>query len=630
MPRFIFRIIFLLSVVLCAGNAIAAECEHIITNNWGSGFQARIQITNTDTAPLTSWTLTWSYSDNTTVTSVWNADSTGTNPVTATSPSWFPALAPGATWSIGLNANGAGNGVTISGDICGAATQPTAKFRLAKTWVNGNSGDEITATTTGLLNNATISSVSTGGNTDTGTAVSVTVGESVTLPAEIFISGTASAYSVSDWVCDDAANSVIAAGGSLVFAKQDAGNAITCTLINKYVSPPAPTDLSCKHVVVNNWGSGFIGQIQITNTGTSTIDDWTAVWGYSDGTSVYNVWDAIGTGSNPVNATPPHWFNTLAPGATWNIGFAANGSGNLDSLSCSLVEVKSITLTLSKNLVNDNGGTAAASDWTLEANTAGGAAELSGTTGVTSSALTAGSYELSESGPAGYTQTRLDCNSGVLTGATLTLASGDNVTCTFYNDDQPVSLSLVKVVNNRVGSATANQWTLDASLGGSSILNGVTGTGAVSSNSLSAGDYVLSESGGPSAYLLESLNCDAGILDSSSNTLTLTNGENAICTFTNRDVVSDYTVTKSVDDDTPNVGDTINFTLEVVNLGPDPAKNVIINDILPPGLTFVAASMTGGDTQNQSAPNLEWMIGTLGVGTANKLTLQYQVTVIPP
>ena len=620
----------MLSVVLCAGNAIAAECEHIITNNWGSGFQARIQITNTDTAPLTSWTLTWSYSDNTTVTSVWNADSTGTNPVTATSPSWFPALAPGATWSIGLNANGAGNGVTISGDICGAATQPTAKFRLAKTWVNGNSGDEITATTTGLLNNATISSVSTGGNTDTGTAVSVTVGESVTLPAEIFISGTASAYSVSDWVCDDAANSVIAAGGSLVFAKQDAGNAITCTLINKYVSPPAPTDLSCKHVVVNNWGSGFIGQIQITNTGTSTIDDWTAVWGYSDGTSVYNVWDAIGTGSNPVNATPPHWFNTLAPGATWNIGFAANGSGNLDSLSCSLVEVKSITLTLSKNLVNDNGGTAAASDWTLEANTAGGAAELSGTTGVTSSALTAGSYELSESGPAGYTQTRLDCNSGVLTGATLTLASGDNVTCTFYNDDQPVSLSLVKVVNNRVGSATANQWTLDASLGGSSILNGVTGTGAVSSNSLSAGDYVLSESGGPSAYLLESLNCDAGILDSSSNTLTLTNGENAICTFTNRDVVSDYTVTKSVDDDTPNVGDTINFTLEVVNLGPDPAKNVIINDILPPGLTFVAASMTGGDTQNQSAPNLEWMIGTLGVGTANKLTLQYQVTVIPP
>jgi len=40
--------------------------------------------------------------------------------------------------------------------------------------------------------------------------------------------------------------------------------------------------------------------------------------------------------------------------------------------------------------------------------------------------------------------------------------------------------------------------------------------------------------------------------------------------------------------------------------------------------------MTGGDSQNQSAPNLEWTINSLGVGTANSLTLQYQVTVNAP
>jgi len=96
-------------------------------------------------------------------------------------------------------------------------------------------------------------------------------------------------------------------------------------------------------------------------------------------------------------------------------------------------------------------------------------------------------------------------------------------------------------------AATANQWTLDASLAGSSILNGATGTASVSSNSLSAGDYVLSESGGPGSYVLESLSCDAGILDSLTNTLTLTNGENAVCTFTNRDIINDLAVTKTVD-----------------------------------------------------------------------------------
>ena len=118
MPHFFSRMLFLLSVALYAGSSTAAECEHVVTNHWGSGFQAEIQITNTGSTPINNWTVTWGYSDSTTVTNVWNADSTGTNPVTATSPSWLGPLAPGATWSIGLIGNGAGAGVTISGDTC--------------------------------------------------------------------------------------------------------------------------------------------------------------------------------------------------------------------------------------------------------------------------------------------------------------------------------------------------------------------------------------------------------------------------------------------------------------------------------------------------------------------------------
>jgi len=56
----------------------------------------------------------------------------------------------------------------------------------------------------------------------------------------------------------------------------------------------------------------------------------------------------------------------------------------------------------------------------------------------------------------------------------------------------------------------------------------------------------------------------------------------------------------------------------------------VISDILPAGLSFVAGSMTGGDTQNQSAPNLEWTIDYLGVGVVNSLTLQFQTVVIAP
>lgn len=630
MPHLLIRVLFSISAALYSFNADAAECEHVFSNNWGSGFQAEVQITNTGTTPITSFTISWSYTDNTTVTHVWNADSTGTNPVTATSPVWFPPLAPGATWSIGVNANGAGAGVVIKGDVCGSASANTATLQLAKTWVNGPSGDQITATTTGLANNATITSLNSGSNTDTGTAVQVTVGETATLPAETFISGVAADYSSGDWVCDDAANSIVSAGGTLPISATDAGNTITCTVTNKFVG--TQPDVMCEHIITNDFGSGFQASFRITNTSSAPITNWTATWGYSDGTTITNLYNANSTGTNPVTATPPGFFTSLAPGATFNFGFIASGSGNLSSLSCSTTPVVSaaIVVTLTKQLTNDHGGSAAATDWILEANIAGGAAELSGQTGVTSSTLVAGDYELSETGPAGYSQTNLSCDSAVLNGTTLTVAAGDNVNCTFHNDDLPAALTLVKVVNNNIGTATVNDWTLDASLNGSSILNGTSGAPGVTSASLSAGTYTLSETGGPSGYRLESLNCDTGLFNVSTNTLILANGEAAVCTFTNRDIVTDVSVIKSVDDNTPNIGDIITYTLVLSNSGPDSATNILIEDILPAGLSFVAGSMTGGDVQNQSAPNLQWTINNIGVGASNNLSLQYQATVLNP
>ena len=182
-----------------------------------------------------------------------------------------------------MNANGAGAGVTVKGDVCDSGTPKIANLQLTKTWVNGIPGDQITVTTTNLTNNATLSSISTGSNSDTGTAVVVTVGEVATLPGETFISGAASDYNTSDWVCDDAANTVVPAGGTLSIDPADEDKTITCELENEWIDPstptPPPSATSCEHVMVNNWGSGFIGQIQITNISSAPIDDWTTTFG---------------------------------------------------------------------------------------------------------------------------------------------------------------------------------------------------------------------------------------------------------------------------------------------------------------------------------------------------------------
>src|SRR5262249_57883923 len=81
------------------------------------------------------------------------------------------------------------------------------------------------------------------------------------------------------------------------------------------------------------------------------------------------------------------------------------------------------SLTLNKVVVNDNGGTATAGNFTL---TASGATPLSGVgPSVTSGGnFSAGTYSLSESSLAGYTQTNLVCSGGTLGRGTVSLTVG--------------------------------------------------------------------------------------------------------------------------------------------------------------------------------------------------------------
>ena len=57
---------------------------------------------------------------------------------------------------------------------------------------------------------------------------------------------------------------------------------------------------------------------------------------------------------------------------------------------------------------------------------------------------------------------------------------------------------------------------------------------------------------------------------------------------------SDLSLTKSVNNATPNVGDTITFTVRVTNSGPDAATGVQIADLLPAGLSFVSYTASRG------------------------------------
>ncbi|MBB4749993.1 cellulose binding domain-containing protein [Actinoplanes lobatus] len=120
------------AVALPAG-AAAAGCavKYTVSSQWQGGFGADVTITNLGD-PLTSWTLTWSYSAGQTVTQAWNATVTQNGAaVTARNVSYNGAIATNGTASFGFNggwtaANPAPVDFAVNGVACTGGTTPTS------------------------------------------------------------------------------------------------------------------------------------------------------------------------------------------------------------------------------------------------------------------------------------------------------------------------------------------------------------------------------------------------------------------------------------------------------------------------------------------------------------------------
>ncbi len=84
----------------------------------------------------------------------------------------------------------------------------------------------------------------------------------------------------------------------------------------------------------------------------------------------------------------------------------------------------------------------------------------------------------------------------------------------------------------------------------------------------------------------------------------------------------DLSLTKSVDNTTPTVGDVITFTLSLSNTGTGPATGVVVRDILPSGYTLGVATPSQGTFL---AP--DWTVGNVAAGQT--VTMTITATVLP-
>ncbi len=86
----------------------------------------------------------------------------------------------------------------------------------------------------------------------------------------------------------------------------------------------------------------------------------------------------------------------------------------------------------------------------------------------------------------------------------------------------------------------------------------------------------------------------------------------------------DVQVEKTVNDTTPNVGDLVTFTVTTTNNGPGTASDIMIQDVLPSGLTLTSSSPSQGTYTSDTGL---WDVGTLAAGASVTLQLEAQVDV---
>lgn len=234
----------------------------------------------------------------------------------------------------------------------------------------------------------------------------------------------------------------------------------------------------------------------------------------------------------------------IAVGGIANGAQATGFSGRIEVCDSAVLVIPApppSTLSLLKVVFNDNGGTALPAGFDLTLTGADGTHNTginyaSGASIVVEAGV---SYTLSETPPEGYTLTGIVCvddATALNVPNPFTPALGQSVTCTFTNNDNPPTLSLLKVVNNTNGGTALPAAFALTLTGADGINNAGVNYASGASIVLEAGvSYTLSKTP-PAGYTLTGIVCvdDATALDVP-NPFTPFLGQSVTCTLTNND-----------------------------------------------------------------------------------------------
>jgi len=415
------------------------------------------------------------------------------------------------------------------------------------------------------------------------------------------------AYNVAEVACGSPDSSppgyVASYSGSCAGVIQDGVHAV-CTVTNRQQPQPQAAFTLFKQVINDHGGSAarsawtLNAVLAAGSAGSCTAAGFSGADAGSGVSGSLSVSNAAGQCAYDLSETGGPASGYLASGWTCTGNVSRSGSRitiGAGGGSCTITNNDvAPTLTLIKQVVNDDGGTSLASAWTLRAT---GPTPIFGA-GVASSgsAFSAGSYALSEEGPAHYQASAWTCVGGTQAGSSITLGNGQSATCTITNNDIQPRLTVVKQVTNDNGGL----------LGVSSFPLFVSGTPVSSgvANGFDAGTYVVSETR-RAGYQAGSW----GGACAANGTVQLSIGDNKTCTLVNDDIPPELTIEKSAVGPITVPGGVVAYSVTVRNIGGGDALGVTLTDTLPPA----------GNPEEQLAP-LPWTTSTGGCTVSGNFT----------
>jgi hypothetical protein len=192
-----------------------------------------------------------------------------------------------------------------------------------------------------------------------------------------------------------------------------------------------------------------------------------------------------------------------------------------------------------------------------------------------------GTYTVTESAPpAGWQFTSLSCSAGGAVSsqtATITLAAGASVTCTYTNTKLgSITINKVTEGGNATFAYTHNVGTaaMDPDVASPFNITTVANAGSQAFTNVAPGTYTVTESAPPAGWAFKNLSCSAGgAVSSQTATITLAAGANVTCTYTNTELgtiviekeipgsIQTFTFTRRISPSTTDAGDNPNPTL---------------------------------------------------------------------